>query len=49
MGKNSLPGKDGDSGRSANDNRKFIAAVMWIVEHHGAVEYGKWSNKRFMR
>ncbi len=28
--KDSLPGKEGDSGRSAKDNRKFIAAVMWI-------------------
>ncbi len=47
MGKDSLPGKE--SGRSAKDNRKFMAAVMWIVEHLGAAEYGKWSNKRFMR
>ncbi len=45
--KDSLPGKE--SGRSAKDNRKFMAAVMWIVEHRGAAEYGKWSNKRFMR
>lgn len=28
--KDSLPGKEGDRGRSAKDNRKFIAAVMWI-------------------
>jgi hypothetical protein len=25
--KDSLPGKEGDSGRSAKDNRRFIAAV----------------------
>ena len=28
--KDSLPGKEGDRGRSARDNRKFMAAVMWI-------------------
>jgi transposase len=28
--KDALPGKKGDSGRTASDNRQFIEAVMWI-------------------
>lgn len=54
--KDSLPGKVGDRGRSGEDNRAFIRAVMWIGRT-GAPwralppEYGKWStiHKRFMR
>ncbi len=29
--KDLLPGKDGDSGRTAEDNRLFINAVLWIM------------------
>ena len=54
--KDSLPGKVGDRGRSGEDNRAFIRALMWIGRT-GAPwralppEYGKWStiHKRFMR
>lgn len=54
--KDSLPGKVGDRGRSGEDNRAFIRAVMWIGRTGGPwralpPEYGKWStiHKRFMR
>ena len=54
--KDILPGKEGDRGRSGEDNRRFIQAVMWIGRT-GAPwrtlpeKYGKWStvHKRFMR
>jgi transposase len=54
--KDVLPGKEGDVGVTAYDNRLFINAVMWIAKE-GATwrslpkEYGKWSNvhKRFRR
>ena len=26
-----LPGKDGDPGRSATDNREFLEAVLWMA------------------
>ena len=26
-----LPGKDGDRGRTGQDNRRFLEAVLWIV------------------
>lgn len=26
-----LPGKEGDAGGSAEDNRKFVHAVLWIA------------------
>ncbi len=51
----SLPGKERDSGRSAEDNRGFIRAVMWVARTGTpwmalSKEYGKWSvHKRFMR
>ncbi len=52
----SLPGKEGDRGRTAADNRKFIDAVMWIGRT-GAPwrdlppELGNWAtvHKRFIR
>ncbi len=54
--KDFLPGKKGDPGRTAGDNRKFISAVMWVARNGAAwralpPEYGKWPNvhKRFMR
>jgi transposase len=54
--KESLPGKEGDRGRTGYDNRGFIRAVMWIART-GAPwralpkEYGNWAtvHKRFMR
>jgi transposase len=42
-----LPGKDGDPGASARDNRRFVEAVLWIART-GAPwrdvpqEFGKW-------
>ena len=29
--KDLLPGKEGDPGRTAEDNRRFINAVLWIA------------------
>ncbi len=56
MIKDSLPGKEGDKGRTAVDNRLFIDAVIWIAKTGAPWRdlpacYGKWAtvHKRFMR
>lgn len=42
-----LPGKDGDRGRTGQDNRRFLEAVLWIVRTGSPwrdlpVEWGNW-------
>jgi transposase len=31
--KDALPGKPGDPGRSGEDNRRFVEAVIWIAKN----------------
>jgi transposase len=51
-----LPGRKGEWGRVAEDNRRFIDAVFWILRTGSPwrdlpPDYGGWSNthRRFLR
>jgi transposase len=51
-----LPGKAGDRGRTAADNRTFVNGVMWVLRSgahwkHLPERYGHWKSvhKRFTR
>ncbi len=51
-----LPGKSGDAGRTAADNRLFVEAVLWIVRTGAPwrdlpVRFGYWNSafRRFRR
>jgi putative transposase len=44
-----LPGKKGDPGRSAADNRLFVNACLWVLRsgahwHDLPERYGKWKS-----
>lgn len=54
--KDVLPGKEEDPGRSAEDNKKFVEAVLWVGRNGGRwrslpCEFGKWNSifQRFRR
>ena len=54
--KDILPGKAGDRGRTAQGNRLFVNAVLWILRSgafwsHLPAHYGNWKtiHKRFSR
>ena len=51
-----LPGKPGDRGRTAADNRTFVNGVLWVLRSgaywcHMPERYGNWKSvhKRFTR
>lgn len=54
--KDLLPGKEGDRGRTARDNRTFVNGVLWVLRSgaywcHMPERYGNWksNHKRFTR
>jgi transposase len=47
--KDALPGKASDPGRTAQDNRRFVEAVMWVGKNGARwrslpKEYGNWNS-----
>ena len=54
--KDLLPGKEGDRGRTAEDNHRFLNGVLWVLRsgahwHDMSGRYGNWksTHKRFTR